>query len=76
MAVDHDLLLIVGLAMLCLSLPSLLAALIEDRVPIVAGFGLALGTVLAAWGLLGGGRGFNPANLPHVFFDVLGRYLP
>lgn len=73
--VDHDLLLVVGLSMLGLSLPSLLAALIDDRPPFVAGFGLALGTVLAAWGVIGGDHGLNPAGLPHLFFEVLGRYL-
>jgi len=74
--VDHDLLLILGLAMLGISLPSLLSALVDERPPYVAGFGITLGTVLAAWGLIGGTRGFNPTNLPHIFFEVLGRYLP
>ncbi len=74
--VDHDLLLIVGLALIGLSLISLLAALVEERLPIVAGLTLALGVGLAAWGVIGGSQGFNPANLPHVFFEVLGRYLP
>jgi len=74
--VDHDLILIIGLLMLGLSLPSLLAALVDERPPIVAGLGLALGTGLSAWGAIGGTRGFNPADLPYLFFEVLGRYLP
>ena len=76
MIVDHDLLFIIGLCMLGLSLPSLLSALVDDRPPLVAGFGLSLGAVMAGWGLIGGDRGFDPANLPHLFFEVLGRYLP
>lgn len=74
--VDLDLVLVIGLAMLCLSLPSLLSAMIEDRPPVVAGLGLALGTGLAAWGLVGKERALDPAALPHLVFEVLGRYLP
>ena len=76
MIVDHDLLLMIGLAMLGLSLPSLLSAMVDERPPIVAAFGLVLGAGMAGWGLIGGDRGFDPANLPHLFFEVLGRYLP
>ena len=72
---DYDLLLILGLAMLLLSIPSLMAALIDDRLPLVAGFGILMGVALAAWGLIGRDTPFNPATLPHVFFEVLGRYL-
>ena len=73
---DHDLLLILGLGLCCLSIPSLLSALIDDRLPLVAGFGLVVGGALALWGLLGGSMDLHPANLPHLFFEVLGRYLP
>ncbi len=74
--VDHDLLIIIGLALIGLSLISLLAAIVDERPPIVAGVTLALGTALAAWGLLGGETWPDPARLPHIFFEVLGRYLP
>jgi len=73
---DHDLLLVLGLAMLLLSIPSLIAALIDDRLPLVAGAGLLFGVTLAAWGLLGRAAPLNPSTLPHLFFEVLGRYLP
>jgi hypothetical protein len=73
---DYDLLLFVGLGMLVLSIPSLMSALIDDRPPLVAGFGMVLGIGLAAWGLIGGDQGLNPAALPRLFFEVLGRYLP
>ena len=76
MTVDHDLLLIVGLVLLCLSLISLLAAHVEGRLPVVAGIVLAMGTGLAAWGVIGTGRDLSPLDLPYLFFDVLGRYLP
>jgi hypothetical protein len=74
--VDHDLFLIIGLALIGLSLISLLAAMVEERLPVVAGVTLTLGTVLAAWGLLGGDTWPDPTRLPHIFFEVLGRYLP
>jgi len=73
---DYDLLLIIGLVMLALSILSLFSALIDDRLPLVAGFGMLLGIGLAAWGLIGGDQGLNPAALPRLFFEVLGRYLP
>ncbi|MEZ5756002.1 MAG: hypothetical protein R3D90_15015 [Paracoccaceae bacterium] len=73
---DHDLLLILGLGLAILSIPSLLSALIDDRLPIVAGFGLAVGGALVVWGVLGGDTGLHPRALAHLFFEVLGRYLP
>ncbi len=73
---DHDLLLILGLALLALSIPSLLSALIDDRLPFVAAIGILVGIGLATWGVVGGDHGLHPAALPHLFFEVLGRYLP
>jgi hypothetical protein len=73
---DHDLLLILGLVMLVLSIPSLMAALIDDRPPFVAGFGILLGIGMAGWAVIAGDRSINPAALPHLFYEVLGRYLP
>jgi hypothetical protein len=73
---DYDLLLILGLVMLAVSIPSLLSALIDDRPPLVAGFGLLLGIGMAAWGMISGNHGLNPAALTQLFFEVLGRYLP
>ena len=72
---DHDLILIVGLGLLCLSLPSLFSALIDDRPPLAAGFGLAFGTGLALWSVLTDDRAFNPADLPDRLFTVIGRYI-
>ncbi len=73
---DYDLLLILGLVLLFLSIPSLMSALIDDRPPLVAGLGILLGIGMAAWGVIGGNQGLNPAALPHLFFEVLGRYRP
>jgi hypothetical protein len=53
-----------------------MSALIDDRPPLVAGLGILLGIGMAAWGVIGGNQGLNPAALPHLFFEVLGRYLP
>ena len=74
-AMDYDLMLIVGLVLIVLALPSLLAALIEDRLPLAAGTGLALGTGLAGWAVVSGDRGLDPRALPDVLFTVIGRYL-
>ncbi len=72
----YDLLFFMGIALLALSIPSLLAALIDDRPPVVAGLGIVLGGGMAVWATLAGGLDLNPATLPHLFFEVLGRYLP
>lgn len=73
---DHDLLFFLGLGLMALALPSLLAALIDDRPPFAAGLGLCLGGGMAAWAVLAGGFDLDPATLPYLFFEVLGRYLP
>lgn len=75
MATDHELLLVIGLGLVCLSLPSLFAALIDDRPPFVAGFGLLLGAGLAGWGLVTATATVHPGDLPGILFSVLGRYL-
>ena len=74
--VDHDLLIIVGLALLGLGVISLLSALVDERLPLVAGLTLALGAGMAGWGAVGTRHSLNPADLPGLFFTVLGRYLP
>lgn len=73
---DHDLLFFLGLALMALAIPSLLAALIDDRPPLAAGVGLVTGLGMAVWAVLAGGFDLHPATLPHLFFEVLGRYLP
>lgn len=72
---DYDLTLIIGLGLMMLALPSLFAALIEDRLPIAAGLGLALGTGLAGWAVLAGDQTLDPRALPDVLFTVIGRYI-
>ncbi|MBD1205202.1 MAG: hypothetical protein H9533_13860 [Rhodobacteraceae bacterium] len=72
---DYDLMLIIGLALMILALPSLFSALIEDRLPFAAGVGLAIGTGLAGWAVLAGDRGLDPRALPDVLFTVIGRYI-
>ena len=67
--------LIIGLALMILALPSLFSALIEDRLPFAAGVGLALGTGLAGWAVIAGDRGLDPRALPDVLFTVIGRYI-
>ena len=75
MAVDHDLVLVTGLLLLALALPSLLAALVDERPPVVAGGLLLCGSGLSAWSLLTDDRPFHPADLPDAIFSVIGRYL-
>lgn len=72
---DYDLMLIVGLCLMLLALPSLFSALIEDRLPFAAGIGLAIGTGLVGWAAVAGERGLDPRALPDALFTVIGRYI-
>ena len=73
--VDHDLVLVVGLALVCLSVISLLSALVDERPPVVGVLAMATGVGLAAWGAIGTRHSLNPADLPNLIYTVLGRYL-
>ena len=71
---DIDLLLTVGIVLLVLSIPSLLAAWVESRVPRLGAI-----MVIAALGLIGsalvikpGGYAFN--QVPGVMVEVVARF--
>ncbi len=73
---DYDLLLVVGLVIAILTIPSMLSAWIEDRPPRTAALLvlMALGLVIAA--LSQNPRPYTVERIPHVFIEVIGRYLP
>ncbi|WP_136636444.1 hypothetical protein [Pseudooceanicola onchidii] len=73
---DSDLIMVAGLGLLILSIPSAVAAFADGRRPYVA-----LSVVLAGAGVLGWGWVHHPeemtvAELPHVIFRVLARVIP
>ena len=73
---DPDLMLIAGLVFGGLSVPSIMSSVSERRAPRVPLLMILISGALilsAAWLKPGG---YEVSQIPDVFFDVLGRYLP
>jgi hypothetical protein len=72
---DTDLLLVIGIIACALSIPSLLAAWVDGRVPRAGSIMVLIGGVLVVVALTQHARAYTFAELPNVFFAVIGRYL-
>lgn len=73
---DYDLLLVVGLAIAILTIPSMLSAWIEDRPPRTAAILVLLGMGLIITALTQNPRAYTVERIPNVFIEVIGRYMP
>lgn len=74
MNLDTDLILVIGIVVLALSIPSLLSAFAEARAPRAGAVLLLIGGVLVAVALTRHGPGYTFAELPGVFVHVVERY--
>jgi hypothetical protein len=72
---DTDLLLVIGITVFVLSLPTLLSAWVEGRVPRAGAIMVLVGGVLVVTALSNHGRGYTFSEIPEVFFSVIGRYI-
>lgn len=72
---DTDLYLVIGIVICALSIPSLLSAFVEGRAPRLGAIIVFAGIVMIVVALTNHGRGYSFAEIPDVFFRVLGRYL-
>ena len=72
---DTDLLLVIGTIVCALAIPSLLGAWVDGRVPRAGSVMLLIGGVLVVVALTQRVRAYTFAELPDVFFSVIGRYL-
>jgi hypothetical protein len=72
---DPDLLLIVGIMIGVLAVPSMLSALSESRAPRVAAVMVLIAGVLVVMALQNKPGGYTIAQIPDVFFKVVGRYV-
>ena len=72
---DTDLILVIGIIVTALSIPSLLAAYSESRAPRTGAVMLLIGGVLIVVALTRHGPGYTFAEIPGLFVSVLGRYL-
>ena len=72
---DPDLALILGLVLVVLSIPSMVAAFSDGHAPRVAALTLIAGGVLVIWALWTKPGGYTIRDVPDTFMTVVGRYL-
>ena len=73
MNMDTDLILVIGIVVLILSIPSLLSAYAEARAPRAGAVLVLIGGVLVAVALTKHTAGYSFSELPSVFVRVIGR---
>ena len=74
MPLDPDLLLVIGIVLGLLSIPSLLSAFSESRTPRTGAIMVLVSGVLIAVALSRHSAGYSFAEIPDVFIRVIGRY--
>lgn len=72
---DTDLLLVIGIILAGLSVPSLLAAFSESRPPRAGAIMVLIGGILIVVALSQAPRGYTFAEIPHVFLKVIDRFV-
>ena len=72
---DTDLLLVIGIVILALAIPSLFSAWVDGRVPRAGSVMVLIGGVLVVVALNRHGAGYTFSEIPDVFFGVIGRYI-
>lgn len=73
---DTDLILVIGLAVLMLSIPSAISAIAENRGPWVAMLIVIIGGALVGWAWVNHPGGYTLSEVPHSIFRVLARIIP
>ena len=72
---DTDLFLVIGIVIFALAIPSLLSAWVDGRVPRAGSVMVLISGALIITALTQHARGYSFAEIPGVFFGVIGRYL-
>jgi hypothetical protein len=72
---DTDLILVIGLIICALAIPSLLAALADSRPPRAGSIMVLIGGVLVVVALTQRVGGYTFGEIPHVFVRVIGGFL-
>jgi hypothetical protein len=72
---DTDLMLVLGLFISVLAIPSLLAAFSESRAPRAGAIMVLIGGVLVVVALTQKPSGYTFAEVPEVVFSVIGRFI-
>ena len=72
---DPDLALIVGLVLIVMSIPSIIAAVTDGHAPRVAAFTIIAGGALMIWAITSKPGGYTIRDVPDTFVRVVARYL-
>lgn len=72
---DPDLMLVVGLIVGGFSIPSIMGAFADGRVPRAAAIAVMVGGGLVALAIRDAPGGYAMADIPDVFVKVIGRYI-
>jgi hypothetical protein len=72
---DPDLFLVIGLVVGLLSVPSMLSAMSESRAPRIGTILVLISGVLVVVAVQNKVGGYTIADIPQVFFSVIGRYI-
>lgn len=72
---DTDLALIIGLIIAGLSVPAIISAISEARAPRAAAIAVLAGGGLIVFAVTSHPGGYAMAEIPDVFFRVVGRYM-
>jgi len=72
---DPDLLLVVGIVLGVLAVPSILSAFSEGRAPRAASITVLIAGVLVVVALQTKGGGYTISDIPQAFYAVIGRYI-
>lgn len=72
---DTDLALIIGLVISLLAVPAILSAMSDGRAPRSAAIAVMVGGGLVVFAVASHPGGYAIADIPDVFFRVVGRYV-
>lgn len=73
---DSDLALVLGLVLALLAVPSMVSAFSDRRAPRASAIALAIAGGLIVYAAAVHPGGYSLADVPRVFFEVLGRFWP
>ncbi len=73
---DPDLALVMGIVLGVFTVPSLLSAMSDSRAPRASAFTILIAVGLIVYAIAKSPGGYSMAELPTVFVNVAGRYLP
>jgi hypothetical protein len=73
---DTDLALVLGLVIAALSIPSILSAISDSRAPRASAITILIGGGLIVFAVTGKPGGYQLAEVPDIFVNVVARYMP